>query len=221
MSPTPPSQPLTSTATHSQGWGRLGGLLTVSLALHLLLFSLWPSAETARLPNAEGGLRVALITAPTQPERKPLHHTPPPRAVAAATKKLAASAKSRKRRVTLHPAAEPSPAPAEDKTSTTGPTSAASTQSSLALHARAIQQQLSHHFVYPLLARKRGWHGEVVLSFRLESDGRICDARIARSSGHGVLDRAALTALARVGPLANPPLQSITMELPVIYRLEG
>ncbi|MCW8828622.1 MAG: energy transducer TonB [Gammaproteobacteria bacterium] len=84
-----------------------------------------------------------------------------------------------------------------------------------------IQQALVHHFSYPLLARKRGWQGEVVLAFRLESDGRILDARIASSSGHGVLDRAALKSLTKVERLEHETAHSFTLQIPVIYRLEG
>lgn len=84
-----------------------------------------------------------------------------------------------------------------------------------------LQQTLANHFSYPLLARRRGWQGEVVLSFRLEADGRILDARIARSSGYGVLDHAALSALGKVKRLQQRLSRSLTMQLPVIYRLEG
>ncbi len=61
-----------------------------------------------------------------------------------------------------------------------------------------MRQELARHFNYPLLARRRGWEGEVLLAFRLEADGRITGAHVARSSGYGVLDRAALTALGKV-----------------------
>ncbi|MGM0595267.1 MAG: energy transducer TonB [Pseudomonadota bacterium] len=84
-----------------------------------------------------------------------------------------------------------------------------------------IRLELARHFRYPLLARKRGWQGEVMLAFQLAADGRIRDARIARSSGHGVLDRAALKALDRVAPLEQNAPTGITLKIPVIYRLEG
>ncbi|NOR50983.1 MAG: hypothetical protein GQ470_00035, partial [Gammaproteobacteria bacterium] len=42
-----------------------------------------------------------------------------------------------------------------------------------------LQQALSNHFSYPFLARRRGWQGEVILAFTLESDGQILDIRIA------------------------------------------
>jgi protein TonB len=85
----------------------------------------------------------------------------------------------------------------------------------------AIQQALAKHFRYPLMARRHGWQGEVLLAFRIEADGRILDARIAHSSGYALLDDAALNALGKVHRLEHDTAQSYTLQLPVIYRLEG
>lgn len=84
-----------------------------------------------------------------------------------------------------------------------------------------LHQELARHFNYPLLARRRGWQGEVLLAFRLEADGRIIDARIARSSGYSVLDHAALTALGKVKRIETGASHGFAMQLPVIYQLEG
>jgi len=80
---------------------------------------------------------------------------------------------------------------------------------------------LAEHFHYPMQARRHGWQGEVVLELHLERDGRIHDTRIARSSGHGVLDRAALKALAKIERLEHKSARGFTLQIPVIYRLEG
>ena len=84
-----------------------------------------------------------------------------------------------------------------------------------------LRGALAAHFVYPMLARQRNWQGEVLLAFRLEQDGRISGARVARSSGYSLLDQAALKALATVGTLGEMLPGSLTLELPVIYRLES
>ena len=84
-----------------------------------------------------------------------------------------------------------------------------------------IRLALADHFRYPLQARRLGWQGEVVLAFRLEADGRILDARIARSSGYRVLDHAALDALDKVKGMRHEGQRGINLQLPVIYRLEG
>lgn len=80
---------------------------------------------------------------------------------------------------------------------------------------------LARHFHYPLLARKYGWQGEVLLAFTLDIHGTIINARIARGSGYSVLDSAALKSLSRVATLEIGPSQAISFELPVIYNLNG
>ncbi len=84
-----------------------------------------------------------------------------------------------------------------------------------------LRQSLAAHFVYPLLARQRNWQGEVLLAFRLERDGRISEVRVAHSSGYSLLDHAALSALDKVGRISEILPRTLTVELPVIYRLES
>jgi protein TonB len=76
---------------------------------------------------------------------------------------------------------------------------------------------------YPRLARQRGWQGEVLLQVRVGSSGQVLAARVERSTGYPVLDRAALQAVldwhfqpARRGPLA---VES-EVRVPVRFRLE-
>ncbi len=45
---------------------------------------------------------------------------------------------------------------------------------------------------YPKLARKRGWQGRVVLSVSIDERGKPVEVWIVHSSGHKILDRAAL-----------------------------
>jgi TonB family protein len=45
--------------------------------------------------------------------------------------------------------------------------------------------------VYPVLAKKRGYEGVVVLRVLVNSDGTVGDVQVAGSSGYGILDRAA------------------------------
>lgn len=84
-----------------------------------------------------------------------------------------------------------------------------------------LRQALAQQFRYPLLARKRGWQGEVLLAFTLDSRGTIIDARIAHSSGYGALDNAAIASLIRVATIEAGPSRPLSFELPVIYRLHG
>lgn len=84
-----------------------------------------------------------------------------------------------------------------------------------------LAQALAEHFSYPLLARKRGWQGEVHLAFTLDNQGTIVQARIAQSSGYSALDGAALQSLRQVAGIGRPLQQEFNLELPVVYRLNG
>ncbi len=48
---------------------------------------------------------------------------------------------------------------------------------------------------YPLLARRRGYEGSVLLAFVVKADGTCGDIRVLETSGHEVLDQAAVRAL--------------------------
>ncbi len=48
---------------------------------------------------------------------------------------------------------------------------------------------------YPRLAERRGWTGTVVLLIDVAADGSVTDVKIESSSGYGVLDEAAVTAV--------------------------
>jgi protein TonB len=86
-----------------------------------------------------------------------------------------------------------------------------------------LHSDLARYFDYPYAARLRGWEGMVLLAFDIETDGRLHAIRIARSSGHAVLDDAALRALQRVERLPEAVAwlhgQALSLRVPVIYRL--
>ena len=48
---------------------------------------------------------------------------------------------------------------------------------------------------YPLLAVQRGWHGTVLVRLLIDATGRVRDVELVESSGHDVLDAAAIQAL--------------------------
>ncbi|MBC2711803.1 MAG: TonB family protein [Desulfosarcina sp.] len=51
--------------------------------------------------------------------------------------------------------------------------------------------------VYPSIARRRGYHGTVILEVFVKENGRVGDLRIFQSSTHKLLDRAAMKAVKR------------------------
>ena len=88
-----------------------------------------------------------------------------------------------------------------------------------------ILEALNARFSYPALARRRGWEGEVVLSLDLDNRGRVARIEIEQSSGHRILDRAALDALKALAgqhPLVEGIHQPVAgLRIPIVYRLQG
>lgn len=50
---------------------------------------------------------------------------------------------------------------------------------------------------FPLLARRRGWEGTVVVRFQVATDGAVTNVEIAESSGRDLLDEEAVRAVKR------------------------
>jgi len=109
------------------------------------------------------------------------------------------------------------------------PGSASSGQDQLNSAARfrrvraALQEALLPRFDYPSVARRRGWQGRVRVGLHVEADGDLTRIHLVESSGHTLLDRAALknvTELRNV-PAATQWLDGLDMDmiLPVRYQL--
>ncbi|MDP2824640.1 MAG: energy transducer TonB [Sulfuritalea sp.] len=81
---------------------------------------------------------------------------------------------------------------------------------------RRAQTALSEHLFYPPEAVARGLEGEVLLLLTLSDSGQLVSAVLARSSGHALLDQAALDAARRIGALPGNPRQTL---FPVRFRL--
>jgi len=97
----------------------------------------------------------------------------------------------------------------------------ASTDATAALQTH-ILDWLAHYRDYPLAARRARLQGVVQVSATLMPDGRLLDGRIERSSGHRLLDRAALDLLERASPVpVLEGFQSVRVELhlPIAYRM--
>jgi protein TonB len=69
---------------------------------------------------------------------------------------------------------------------------------------------------YPPEAVARGLEGETILMLRYGSDGALINAEIAKSSGHAILDEAALRAIRATPRLAAGPRE---MLFPVSFAL--
>jgi len=108
------------------------------------------------------------------------------------------------------------------KDSTTPTQQALSARTSSLLYSE-LEQAFALHFYYPRIAVRRGWSGEVQLSLRIEANGKLSQIRIIKSSGFGLLDKAAMKSLDEVEILPSAIAllngNSLNLVLPVEYRL--
>lgn len=82
-----------------------------------------------------------------------------------------------------------------------------------------IRDSIRGKLHYPLLARRRGWSGQVEISFTITPDGNIRDLRILTSSGFTLLDNEALSAIRQTAPFSPPPPVAATLTMPITFRL--
>lgn len=77
---------------------------------------------------------------------------------------------------------------------------------------------------YPRLAVRRGWEGIVLLEASIDAEGRLVDLIVVRSSGHEVLDRAAIEAVRGWAPGAFRPAMEdgrpVPGVVPIQFRFE-
>lgn len=217
--------------------GLLNALL-VSLLGHAAALAMWstPPPAPTEMPRLQVQIRQT-AAAPAANAPEPARHASasaaPPAAVAARApvaeaRSPAPPARPARRTEPETPATAPPRATREDTSAPEAteqaeslfPAEPAATARPLIL-AR-LRAALRTHFTYPMLARRRGWEGRVLVGLRIESGGRIGGIHVARSSGYGVLDRSAVDALSRVQGLPGVETGGRTLELqvPVIYRLQ-
>jgi len=79
------------------------------------------------------------------------------------------------------------------------------------------------HPLYPLIAKKSGWEGTVLVRVTVEKNGRASRIDVSRSSGHKVLDDAAVKAIRRwtFHPArdGNIPIRSVVV-IPLKFSLK-
>lgn len=86
------------------------------------------------------------------------------------------------------------------------------------LEAQRAQRKLSKHLFYPAEAVARGIEGDVWLIVKLSAEGEIVDVSIATSSGHAILDNAAIKAAYAMGRQTG--VKSKELIIPAYFRLE-
>jgi len=213
----------------------------VSLSLHAGLFMMLPSSQ--KRIEAGSPFRVSIVAAR---EQASVRQHPGATTVAEAITEQRRVAKKHSSRVAVHkPAAmsrQSTPATSVQATTTTTDLARADTtlavaaqtsklfEPSVAMVAQTsgllraeLQQAFRLQFYYPRLAIRRGWQGEVRLGLTVAANGMLENIHILQSSGHGILDRAALQCLGKVEQLPSAAAllkgQELALELPVQYRL--
>jgi len=170
------------------------GALAASLLLHLL-------------PLIEGWATHPPTPAPTTPPLQARLNLP---ALPTATPEL------------LLPEPEPQSVPKSAASSPPKKPPAQTHRSKAASWTEAVSEQFSAQqregLFYPEEAIRRGLEGEALVLLMLDESGQVVAARIEESSGHPLLDEAALRAVRRLRSLpADAPTESL---LPVRFRLD-
>jgi protein TonB len=83
---------------------------------------------------------------------------------------------------------------------------------------RYIQRRIRDKLVYPAPARKAGLQGVAELSFTIHEDGRVSAVRVLKSSGHSILDEAAVETIHAAAPFPKPPAPA-RIAIPIAFRL--
>ena len=66
----------------------------------------------------------------------------------------------------------------------------------------SIRNAIERAKIYPLLARKRKMEGTVITGFTIDNKGQPQNIKIEKSSGHEILDSAAIRIVINAAPLA-------------------
>jgi protein TonB len=85
-------------------------------------------------------------------------------------------------------------------------------------HFAFIRDLILKNLVYPAIARRMGWRGDLTVSFVICESGTVDDIRILKSSGHKVLDETAVATIRGIAPFPRPPVRAEII-IPIEYRI--
>lgn len=90
-------------------------------------------------------------------------------------------------------------------------------------YSRAVQALILKNVAYPMEAQRANLSGDVVLSLHLLANGQLVGVVVNQSSGHALLDKAALFTVKKLSPYPEFPrdltLKEIWVDVPISYRL--
>ncbi len=85
-----------------------------------------------------------------------------------------------------------------------------------------LRSRIEGSLIYPPTARRRGLAGLVELEIRLNFDGSVAKITVVRSSGHALLDQAAVRGVEEAAPFSLPPdlpHRPVTVLVPIAFEL--
>jgi protein TonB len=92
----------------------------------------------------------------------------------------------------------------------------------MAKYTRQVSRVFKRRYYYPRRADRAGITGRVVIELTLDATGRVIKRRVLMSSGHTILDQAALKSVAAVVQLPMPPAalkwRQRAIQIPFVYR---
>lgn len=213
---------------HSLGRSGLGRALLLSLAFHFLL--LWPSPttwqDTGPTPSLVATLRSGQEVRPVSPPLPRLSSSSdavkptlvPADHEAAATEPAPA-------RVTAVPAgaAESSTVQAVTAAVAAPESQAGVDAEGLREYRLALARQARSFKRYPKRAEEAGWAGTAEVRISILENGQALEPKLQRSSGHALLDEAAIEMIRQALPATPVPpalrQQAFSIDLPVVFEL--
>lgn len=209
----------------------------VSILLHAAIFGLLPRLrELAALVPPEPVPLFARVVRPVPPPPAPAQElrkpAPPPPAVRAPAAESTPAAAPEPERVPApqaqapaSPQAEPAPepAPAPVIVAPAPPPAPTIDPGALERYRQGVIGQAARYKRYPRAAIDNNWEGEVVVRMTIGADGRMVALRVARSSGHEVLDQQALEMFRNAKSFVQIPGElrgrEFELELRAVYNL--
>lgn len=86
-------------------------------------------------------------------------------------------------------------------------------------HFAYIKKIIEEHLSYPPRAQRMGMSGRVVVAFEVLNSGKVQNIRIAKSTGHEILDDNVIDTIKKVEPFPRPPVP-VKLTIPFSYGLE-
>ncbi len=81
-------------------------------------------------------------------------------------------------------------------------------------HLGTIKARIMSIINYPAIARRMGWTGKTHITFFLNTEGKVYNVTVKKSSGYPVLDKCAVKAVLSLSGLPKPPtLTRVTFPL--------